>query len=100
MHAAQHADVSILKLLLDRGAAKDAVDAGGWNAADYALAARQDGNAAFLRSIGVRSLVVEAEQARAAMFDRCNRAVEGVKDEKERVQTMAACLREHQSDLK
>jgi hypothetical protein len=51
MHAAQHGDVKMLALLLQRGARLEDVDESGSNAIDYA--ARRPANAAFLRSLGM-----------------------------------------------
>ncbi len=51
MHAAQHADVAMLKLLLRRGARPRDVDADGDNAAAYALRHERHENAAYLESL-------------------------------------------------
>jgi hypothetical protein len=51
MHAAQHGDVKMLALLLQRGARLEDVDQRGASALDYA--SRRPANAAFLRSLGM-----------------------------------------------
>ncbi len=53
MHAAQHADVRMLKLLLARGARLADVDGAGWNALDFAMEAHRAENVAYLRSLGL-----------------------------------------------
>jgi len=63
MHAAQHADVSMLKLLLHRGASLADVDTVGHNATDYALRGERPQNAAYLKTLGLPSLHVEKELA-------------------------------------
>jgi ribosomal protein S6 len=54
MHAAQHADVEMLKLLIKHGARLQDVDDQGFNALDYAMKNQQTSNIKFLRSLGVR----------------------------------------------
>jgi hypothetical protein len=54
MHAAQHADIPMLKLLLARGARLEGVDGMGFNALDYARMGHRPANAALLRSLGLR----------------------------------------------
>jgi len=54
MHAAQHADVAMLKLLLARGARLDALDGMGFNALDYARLGHRPANAALLAGLGLR----------------------------------------------
>jgi hypothetical protein len=54
MHAAQHADLAMLKLLLARGARLEGVDGMGFNALDYARMGNRPANAAFLAALGLR----------------------------------------------
>lgn len=54
MHAAQHADQEIIKLLLERGAKLDSLDELGFNAADYAVMGQKTDNLAYLESVGLR----------------------------------------------
>jgi hypothetical protein len=56
MHAAQHADVPMLKLLLARGARREDFDGAGWNAVDYATGSRRSANLRFLYGLGSRPL--------------------------------------------
>jgi hypothetical protein len=53
MHAAQHADVAMLKLLLARGARREDVDGMGFNALDYARMGHRPANAAVLAALGL-----------------------------------------------
>ena len=55
MHAAQHGGVRMLALLVKRGARLGDVDDRGLNALDYAVVNHRSANAAFLRSLGMRS---------------------------------------------
>ncbi len=55
MHAAQHANVAMLKLLLARGARLAEVDGMGFNALDYARLGHRPANAAFLSGLGLQS---------------------------------------------
>ena len=54
MHAAQHADVAMLKLLLARGARLADVDGAGFNALDFASMGHRFANVVFLKSLGLR----------------------------------------------
>lgn len=54
MHAAQHGDVALIKLLLKRGAKLDAVDQKEFNAADYARMGQKPENLHYLRSLGLK----------------------------------------------
>ncbi len=54
MHAASYADTDILKLLVAKGADFKKVDDLGFNALDFALAAKKESNAAYLRSLGLK----------------------------------------------
>ena len=54
MHAAQHSEVAMLKLLLARGARLADVDGAGFNALDYAILGQRPANVAFLTSLGLR----------------------------------------------
>ncbi len=54
MHAAQHADVDMLKILLNYGANLVAVDDLGFNALDYAIKYHRPENMAFLQSVGLK----------------------------------------------
>ena len=54
MHAAQHADVEMLKLLIKHGAALSAIDERGFNALDFAVVmAKNKENEAYLKSLGL-----------------------------------------------
>ncbi|MCC8277782.1 ankyrin repeat domain-containing protein [Campylobacter sp. VicNov18] len=55
MHAATYGDVSILKLLLSKGADLNATDDLGFNALDFALAANKKENANYLKSLGLKA---------------------------------------------
>jgi ankyrin repeat protein len=54
MHAAQHSNIKMLKLLLKQGARLKDTDELGFNALDYAIGHRNKANAAFLRSMGLK----------------------------------------------
>lgn len=54
MHAAQHSDVAMIKLLLRHGAKLDAVDEQGFNVADYALMEKRLDNMDYLKSLGLQ----------------------------------------------
>ncbi len=62
MHAAAHADVAMLKMLVASGASLDDVDGAGYNATDHAIAAGNSANADFLKSKGLPSLVAEKQK--------------------------------------
>jgi ankyrin repeat protein len=66
MHAAQHADVKMIKMLLKAGAPLAAFDGMGYTATDYALEASRQSNAEYLKKLGLQSKVVEDRQRRAA----------------------------------
>jgi ankyrin repeat protein len=54
MHASQHADVEMLKLLITHGANVNAVDERGFNAIDFAISmAKNKENEAYLKSLGL-----------------------------------------------
>jgi ankyrin repeat protein len=54
MHAAQHADVDMLKLLIKHGANFNAVDERGFNALDFSVVmAKNKENEAYLKSLGL-----------------------------------------------
>ncbi len=53
MHAAQHADIAMLKLLLARGARLADVDGAGFNTLDYAILGQRPANVLFLTSLGL-----------------------------------------------
>ncbi|MGM3277387.1 ankyrin repeat domain-containing protein [Ralstonia sp. 24A2] len=53
MHAAQHGDVEMIKLLLQAGARLDAADDLGYNALDYAALGSNKDNARYLKSLGL-----------------------------------------------
>lgn len=53
MHAAQHSDVEMLKLLLESGAILDSADDQGFNALDYAELVKNKENESFLKSKGL-----------------------------------------------
>lgn len=55
MHAAQHSDIALLTVLLNRGARLDAVDGVGWTAIDYAARNGRAENAAFLAGISAKA---------------------------------------------
>jgi hypothetical protein len=59
MHAAQHADAKMIKLLLDHGAQLKAIDDQAYNAADYAAVAHKPENLAFLKSVGLEEALPE-----------------------------------------
>ena len=54
MHAAQHGNVALIKLLLQRGAKLDSVDQEGFNAADYARMGNKPENLHYLRSLDLK----------------------------------------------
>lgn len=54
MHAAQHADVKIVRLLVKNGAKVEAVDSLGLNALDYAIQYQRQPNIDYLRSLGMK----------------------------------------------
>ena len=54
MHAAQHGNVEIIKLLLKHGAKLDALDDKEFNAADYARMGNKPENIDYLKSLGLR----------------------------------------------
>ena len=53
MHAAQHSDVAMLKLLIQAGALVTAADDLGFNALDYAAMGKQAQNVSYLKSVGL-----------------------------------------------
>lgn len=53
MHAAQHGDVEMIKMLLQAGARLDAADDLGYNALDYAALGSNKDNARYLKSLGL-----------------------------------------------
>ena len=61
MHAAQHADVAMLQLLLRRGARLHEVDGLGDNATAYALRADRQPNVAYLKGLGLGSPDLERQ---------------------------------------
>jgi len=71
MHAAQHADVAMLKLLLDRGARLKDVDDAGDNATAYALRHNRAENAAYLKSLGLLAPEVEKHMAQQRKSTAC-----------------------------
>lgn len=52
MHAAQHADLAVMALLIEAGARLRDLDSLGWSALDYAVAHERSDNADYLRSKG------------------------------------------------
>ncbi|WP_019143131.1 ankyrin repeat domain-containing protein [Noviherbaspirillum massiliense] len=54
MHAAQHSDVRMLKLLIQANAHLDAADDMGYNALDYAVMGRNKDNETYLKSLGLK----------------------------------------------
>ncbi len=54
MHAAQHGNVELIKLLLQRGAKLDSVDEEGFNAADYADMGNKPENWQYLNGLGLK----------------------------------------------
>ena len=58
MSAAGAADVEILQLLIDNGADVQAVDDNGLNALDYAIIAKKEINAQYLRAMGLESNLI------------------------------------------
>jgi hypothetical protein len=54
MHAAQHADAAMLKLLLARGARLQDVDGAGFDALGYAVLGQRPANVVLLTSLGLR----------------------------------------------
>lgn len=52
MHAAQHADLAVMALLIEAGARLRDLDSLGWSALDYAVAHERSENANYLRSKG------------------------------------------------
>ncbi|GAB3541642.1 hypothetical protein GCM10027343_12420 [Noviherbaspirillum agri] len=53
MHAAQHSDVKMLKLLIQAESKLDAVDDLGFNALDYAVLGKKKDNEIYLKSLGL-----------------------------------------------
>jgi len=53
MHAAQHGDIEMIKMLLQAGARLDAADDLGYNALDYAALGSNKDNARYLKSLGL-----------------------------------------------
>ena len=53
MHAAQHANVDMLKFLISHGAKKDVTDEIGYNVLDYAHMEKKEENIVYLKSIGL-----------------------------------------------
>lgn len=53
MHAAQHSDIAMMRLLIENGAKANVRDEIGFNAMDYALMGENPGNREFLFSIGL-----------------------------------------------
>lgn len=54
MHAAQHGNPALIKLLLQRGAKLDSIDQQGFSAADYARMGNKLENLHYLRSLGLK----------------------------------------------
>jgi len=54
MHAAQHGNPALIKLLLQHGAKLDSIDQKGFNAADYARVGEKPENANYLGSLGLK----------------------------------------------
>ncbi len=54
MHAAQHSDIKMLKLLIQHGARLQEVDELGFNALDYAIHSHKASNIIFLQSLGAK----------------------------------------------
>ena len=71
MHAAQHADVAMLRLLLQKGASLHDVDGLGDNATDYALRSLRDGNTGYLKSLGLVSPRGDKARAQRTRVDAC-----------------------------
>jgi ankyrin repeat protein len=53
MHAAQHGNPELIKLLLQRGAKLNSTDQKGFNAADYTRAGEKAENLNYLKSLGL-----------------------------------------------
>ena len=72
MHAAQHADVSMLKLLVRRGARLHEVDGMGYNATAYALNADRPSNSTHLKSLGlVTTPELERQLKESTLLRKC-----------------------------
>jgi uncharacterized protein len=54
MHAAQHGNPVLIKLLLQRGAHLDSLDQEGFNAMDYARVGKKPENMNYLKSLGLK----------------------------------------------
>ena len=55
MHAASHAGAKILQILIDAGADISAIDDAGFNAMDYAQAAKNEAAIKILKDLGLQS---------------------------------------------